>query len=167
MIGDRWGVTQAEVSRHYPCDDIVASPGIQLWRGVTAQAPAAAVWPWLRQLRIAPYSYDWVDNLGHRSPRVLHDLPDPRPGDPFSRTAGKFNVGRVRSVVPGEQLTASIMGALMSYVLVSAGPSTRLLLKVVVAQRSLAAVALALGDLPMARKQLRTLARLAETSGAD
>ncbi len=166
MIGDRWGVTQAEVDRHYPCDDILASPGVQLWRGVSVRAPAASVWPWLRQLRIAPYSYDWVDNLGRRSPRVLRDLPDPRPGDPFSRTAGRFDVGRVRSVVPGEQLTASIMGALMSYVLVPAGPSTRLLLKVAVAERNLAAVALALGDLPMARKQLSTLARLAETGGA-
>lgn len=67
----------------------------------------------------------------------------------------------------GEQFTASIMGALMSYVLVPAGPSTRLLLKVVVADRNLAAVALGLGDLPMARKQLRTLARLAAAGGAE
>lgn len=167
MVGDRWNVTQAEVDRHYPCDDILAAPGVQLWRGVSVRVPAAAVWPWLRQLRLAPYSYDWVDNLGRRSPRVLYDLPDPRPGDPFSRAGGRFDVGRVRSIVPGEQLTASVMGALMSYVLVPAGPSTRLLLKVVTAERNLAALALGLGDLPMARKQLRTLARLAETGGTD
>jgi hypothetical protein len=91
--------------------------------------------------------YDWVDNLGRRSPRVLYDLPDPRPGDPLSRAGGRFDVGRVRSIVPGEQLTASVMGALMSYVLVPAGPSTRLLLKVVTAERNLAALALGLGDL--------------------
>ncbi len=45
MIGDRWGVTQAEVDRHYPCDEILTSPGVQLWRGVSVRAPAAAVWP--------------------------------------------------------------------------------------------------------------------------
>lgn len=165
MIGDRWGVIQAEVDRRYPCDDILGSPGLQLWRGVSVRAPAVAVWPWLRQLRLAPYSYDWVDNLGRRSPRALRDLPDPRPGDPFTRVAGRFDLGRVRSVVPGEQLTATIMGAFMSYVLVPDGPSTRLLLKVVAAQRNIGAVVLGLGDLPMARKQLLTLARLAENGG--
>ncbi len=163
MIGDRWGVTQAEVERRYPCDELLPTPGVQLWRGVSVQAPAEAVWPWLRQLRLAPYSYDWVDNLGRRSPRVLSDLPDPVPGDPYSRLANRFDVGRVRSVVPGEQLTASILGSLMSYVLVPSGSSTRLLLKILTARRTPGTVLLGLGDLPMARKQLRTLAHLAET----
>ncbi|HLY33782.1 MAG TPA: hypothetical protein VKQ07_04560 [Jatrophihabitantaceae bacterium] len=26
MIGDRWGVTEAETQRHFPCDDVVPSP---------------------------------------------------------------------------------------------------------------------------------------------
>ncbi|HEX4191132.1 MAG TPA: hypothetical protein VHZ06_09070 [Marmoricola sp.] len=38
-------------------------------------------------------------------------------GDPFSSTAGR-PVERVLSVVPGEHLTATVMGATMSYVLV-------------------------------------------------
>ena len=69
MIGDRWGVSESETSRSYPCDDFVASPTMQAWRGVRVEAPAEAVWPWVAQVRLAPYSYDWLDNRGRRSPR--------------------------------------------------------------------------------------------------
>lgn len=166
MIGDRWGVSDNEVRRRYPCDDLVASPALELWRGVTVLAPVPAVWPWVRQLRVAPYSYDWLDNAGHRSPRTLRSLPDPRCGDPFSTVAGRFEVGRVVATRVGEHLTASIMGGLMSYVLVPQGTATRLLLKVVVPERRWYGRALALGDWPMARRQLLTLKYLAESGAA-
>jgi hypothetical protein len=58
MIGDRWGVSQSEVLRAYPCDDFVAAPVLQAWRGIRIEAPAGAVWPWVAQIRLAPYSYD-------------------------------------------------------------------------------------------------------------
>jgi hypothetical protein len=35
VIGDRWGVTDVEVARPYPCDDVVASPALVAWRGIT------------------------------------------------------------------------------------------------------------------------------------
>ena len=161
VIGQRWGVSDEEVARAYPCDALLPGPVLPLWRGVTVQAPPERVWPWLGQLRLAPYSYDWVDNGGRRSPRELRGLPDPQPGDPFSRTAGR-PVGRVLAVGPGEHLTARIMGAVMSYVLVPADGGTRLLLKVVVPRRHAYAPALALGDWPMARRQLLNLKALAE-----
>lgn len=163
MIGERWGTTAAEVQRRYPCDDLVASPAIELWRAVTVHAQPHAVWPWVRQLRVAPYSYDWLDNAGRQSPQRLLTLPEPRPGDPFTRVAGRFDVGRVLSARPGEQLTASIMGALMSYVLVPEGEGTRLLLKVVLPRQRWYGRAVALGDWPMARRQLLNLKRLAES----
>lgn len=162
MIADRWGVTAAEVTRAFPCDEVVPSPGLQLWRGVGVDAPPERVWPWVRQLRLAPYSYDWVDNAGRRSPRELRDLPDPRPGEPFTRVAGAFACGRVVSVVPREHLTAEIMGVVMSYVVVGEGATTRLLLKVVARRRRWWGAGLAVGDLVMARRQLLNLARLAE-----
>lgn len=56
MIGDRWGVTDEEVARHYPCDDIVASPVLAAWRGVTVHAAPDELWPWVTQIRLAPYS---------------------------------------------------------------------------------------------------------------
>lgn len=162
MIGDRWGVTDAEIARSYPCDRLVPSPALQVWRGVTVHAPPERVWPWVRQLQLAPYSYDWVDNLGRRSPRELRDVPEPRPGDAMSKVAGRLPVGRVVDTAPGEHLTVGVMGALMSYVLVPEGEGTRLLLKVVLGEKHWWNRALAVGDLPMARKQLLTWKALAE-----
>lgn len=161
MVGDRWGVSDAETHRHYPCDDLVRDPTLEAWRGVWVDADPATVWARLRQVRVAPYSYDVIDNLGRRSPAERRDLPEPRVGDPFTRAFGR-DQGRVVSVEPGEHLTATIMGAHMSYVVVPAGERTRLLLKVVARTRPWLAPALSLGDLVMARKQLLRLGSLAE-----
>jgi hypothetical protein len=163
MLGDRWGVTAAETVRHYPCDDVVPAPVLQAWRGVTVHAPPERVWPWVRQIRLAPYSYDLIDNLGRRSPQELRDLPDPRPGEPFT-TAGGRTMGRVVAVEPGRHLTGRIMGAVMSYVLEPAadGTSTRLLLKIVMAKHRWLGPLLSAGDLVMARRQLLNLKALAE-----
>ncbi|RLV49360.1 polyketide cyclase [Nocardioides mangrovicus] len=164
MIGDRWGVSEADVARRYPCDDVVASPALEAWRGVTAQAAREQVWSRVVQVRLAPYSYDWVDNLGRRSPAALQGLADPVPGDPFTASAGR-PLGTVLAVEPGIALTARVVGAVMSYVLVGEEP-TRLLLKLVVPRSPLARVvapAVCLGDLVMARRQLLNLARLAES----
>ncbi len=161
MIGDRWGVSQSEVLRAYPCDDFVASPVLQAWRGIRIEAPARAVWPWVAQIRLAPYSYDWIDNRGRRSPRELAGLPEPRAGDRFTAVGGR-PLGRIVSVDPGRQLTGT-MGAFMSYVLVPQGDGgTRLLLKVTARSRRWAAPALSAGDLIMARRQLLNLKKLAE-----
>ncbi|MFC6018443.1 polyketide cyclase [Plantactinospora solaniradicis] len=162
MIGDRWGVTDSEVSRSYPCDEFVVSPELRAWRAVCVRAPADAVWPWVAQVRLAPYSYDWIDNLGRRSPRRLVGLPEPQVGETFS-TAGGRKLGRIVSVDPGTQLTGTIMGAFMSYVLVPQEQDrTRLLLKVVMRTTRLAALGLSVGDLIMARRQLLNLKHLAE-----
>ncbi len=162
MLGDRWGVTESETLRPYPCDDLVVSPTVQAWRGVRVDAPAAAVWPWVAQVRLAPYSYDWIDNLGRRSPRRLTNLPEPRVGEAFT-TAGGRQRGRILSVEPGAQLTAEIMGAFLSYVLVpQENDTTRLLLKVVMRANRWLAVGICVGDLVMARRQLLNFKHLAE-----
>lgn len=163
MIADRWGVTPQEVARHYPCDDVVDRPVMQAWRGVTVHAPARRVWPWIVQLRLAPYSYDWIDNLGRRSPRELSDLPDPSVGAAFMSTAGR-PVGQVLSVTSGEQLTARILGSVMSYVVEPAGSDSRLLMKIVMGRGRVFAPLVSAGDLVMARRQLLNLKALAEGS---
>ena len=164
VIGDRWGVTAEEIRRHYPCDDVVAEPALEAWRGVTARVSAAHVWPWVVQIRLAPYSYDWIDNLGRRSPQQLRGLPDPVVGERFTSALGGLRVGRVLSVAHGQQLTGQIMGAVMSYVLMPEGATTRLLLKIVMRRGRAIAPLIALGDLIMARRQLLNLADLAERS---
>ena len=161
MFGDRWGVTDGEKLRCYPCDDFVVSPALQAWRGVHIEAPADVVWPWVAQVRLAPYSYDWIDNLGRRSPRELVGLPEPHVGERFTAAGGR-KLGRIVSVDPGRQLTGTIMGAFMSYVLVPRQQDTRLLLKVVMQTNRWAAVGLSVGDLIMARRQLLNLKHLAE-----
>jgi hypothetical protein len=165
VIGDRWGVTESEVLRSYPCDDLVAAPTLRAWRGVRVEAPAAAVWPWVAQVRLAPYSYDWIDNRGRRSPRELAGLPEPRVRENFTTVGGR-PMGRIVSVDPPEQLTATILGAFMSYVVVPQGPDvTRLLLKVVMRTSRWAAPGVCLGDLIMARRQLLNFKHLAERHG--
>lgn len=162
MIGQRWGVRDDEVARTYPCDELVPGAAVQLWRGVTVHADAPTVWRWLRQVQLAPYSYDWVDNLGRRSPCTVQVMDDPAAGQHFSMTAGRWKVGQMLAVEPGVHLTAQILGAVMSYVVVPEGDSTRLLLKIVLPGKPWYATPLALGDWPMARKQLLTFRRLAE-----
>jgi hypothetical protein len=164
VIGDRWGVTEAEVRRRYPCDAFVPVPTLQAWRGVTVTVPPDRLWPWITQIRLAPYSYDWIDNLGRQSPRERRSLPAPAVGDHFTTAAGR-PLGRILSVTPDEQLTGRIADVVMSYVLVSQQSRTRLLLKLTTSGWRWAAPLLSVGDLVMARRQLLTFKRLAERDG--
>jgi hypothetical protein len=164
MIGDRWNVTENEVGRHYPCDDFVRAPTLQAWRGVTVHATPETLWPWVAQIRIAPYSYDWIDNLGHRSPQQLVGLPEPVVGEPFT-TAATRHAGRILAVEPPNHLTGEIMGACMSYVLAPEAQTTRLLMKIVTAMGRWATPWLSVCDLIMARRQLLNLKCLAERPG--
>lgn len=163
MLGDRWGVTDDEVARRYPCDDFVPAPSLEAWRGVTVYAPPAAVWPWVTQIQAAPYAYDWIDNGGRRSPQRLLDLPPPAPGGHFTKTAG-VPQGRLLAVEPQVHYTGRIMGAVLSYVLVPSASHTRLLMKMVMGGPGWLAPAVSLGDLVMARRQLLNLKGLAEDS---
>jgi hypothetical protein len=161
MIGDRWNVTDDEVARHYPCDDFVRAPTLQAWRGISVHTTPETLWPWVGQIRIAPYSYDWIDNLGHRSPPQLMGLPEPVVGEVFT-TAATRRFGRILAVEAPTQLTGEIMGACISYVLVPGGPTTRLLMKIVTPMSRWLTPWLSVGDLIMARRQLLNLRSLAE-----
>jgi hypothetical protein len=169
MIGDRWNITDGEIARHYPCDDFVSSPRLEAWRGITVHTAADALWPWVAQIRLAPYSYDWIDNCGHQSPQELIDLPEPKVGEPFT-TAATRKFGHVLCAEPPTHLTGRIAGVVISYVLVPENGDTRLLMKLAISAPNWVAPLLSLGvlgDLVMARRQLLNLKRLAEHSMSD
>ncbi len=166
-----WQATTEEVGADYRCDALAARPGSRMVRAVTVDAPPATVWAWLGNLRVAPYSYDLLDNLGRRSPRTLRsDLAPLAVGD---RVMTMFTVVEV---APDEELVirahpgpgARLFGdVLVGYTVRPSATGCRLLAVLHVAGGDTAAarlrhVALAWGDLLMMRKQLRTLAALAE-----
>jgi hypothetical protein len=70
MDSHRWGVTREEAAKPFPCDGLLDRTDAGYYRAVSIAAPATVVFGWLCQLRVAPYSYDWIDNLGRRSPRT-------------------------------------------------------------------------------------------------
>jgi hypothetical protein len=166
--GAHWGMTPEEEAARYPCDDVLPDVDQWLFRAVDVAAPAPLVYRWLCQLRAAPYSYDWIDNLGRRSPRTLTaGLDDIRPGQ---RAVTIFTIVDVE---PGESLTVhapkSIFGEVAgTYRVIPVGDDrSRLVAKLGVVYPSglhgeLMRDTLPLGDFIMMRKQLRTLASLAE-----
>ena len=48
----------------------------ELLRCIEVHANASDIFVWLKQLRIAPYSYDFIDNRGRKSPDyIIKNLP--------------------------------------------------------------------------------------------
>lgn len=66
-----WGSTAEERELPFPCDRHLPDHDDVVYRAVDVEAPAPVLFRWLCQLRIAPYSYDWINNFGRRSPRRL------------------------------------------------------------------------------------------------
>jgi hypothetical protein len=153
----------------------VADADDALFRAVTIDAPAGVLFPWLCQLRVAPYSYDWIDNFGRQSPRVLTpDLTRLEVGQKV------MTVFRLAAFEPDRHLTVVLHrprplfgGLAVTYLIVpKAGEGCRLVVKLAVAYPPSpigAAVRrlLPVGDVVMMRKQLLTLREVAEGHGAD
>src|SRR6185295_10633140 len=71
MPSHTWGTTTKERQLSFPCDRFISNPDDSLFRGLTINAAQEILFRWLCQLRVAPYSYDWIDNGGRQSPPVL------------------------------------------------------------------------------------------------
>jgi len=70
-IAHTWGSTPTERAQLFPCDQYLPNAESVYFRAVDVQASPHIVFRWLCQLRVAPYSYDWLDNGGRQSPRKL------------------------------------------------------------------------------------------------
>ncbi|MCW3013039.1 MAG: hypothetical protein JWO02_131 [Solirubrobacterales bacterium] len=173
-IAMTWGSTPQERAQPLPCDSALENPTKVWHRAIDVAAPASVTFRWLCQLRKAPYSYDLLDNFGRRSPRTLTPgLEDLEAG----QTMMMFY--DVVSFEPGRHITAvfrsfnALFGRrVVSYVVQEDGPDRSRILVRVRMRRPGGPLGLVVPhtlpwiDLVMMRKQLRTLAKLAERQAA-
>ncbi|WP_327115317.1 hypothetical protein OHB12_01140 [Nocardia sp. NBC_01730] len=154
--GTVWGATEAEREAPLPCDDLRPG-GLQADRAISIEAPPALVYAWLCQLRVAPYSYDLLDNFGRRSPHrrdpMLTEL------EAGQRFMSQFELV---SFILGRHITLVTGKFCVTYAVRPEGAGTRLVVRMRCGAPKPIAVALAVGDVLMMRKQLRTLKDLAE-----
>jgi hypothetical protein len=171
-VAYHWGTEPEERARSFPCDQLITADAVAYYRGITVAARPPTVFRWLCQMRVAPYSYDWIDNFGRRSPQSL------TPG--IEQLAVGQSVMQIFTLVdfvfdrhltlrlkPGDfwNLVEELVG---SYVVVpAAADSSRLLVKLLARYRSgvlgsLMRYGLPWGDLIMMRRQLLNLKALAE-----
>jgi hypothetical protein len=159
-----WGATPVEVAATYPCDGHVRGPAEAWFRAVDVDAEPDAVFRWLCQLRVAPYSYDLVDNLGRRSPRTL------TPGLDELAVGQRFmSIFTLVDFVPGRELTLRLSDRRARLVFGDLAVTYRVLRGRLVAKLTVAATplsflrrrVLAWGDLLMMRRQLLNLGALA------
>lgn len=170
-----WGITPEEKNYEFPCDQVNDPPHTLYYRGITVKASAERLFSWLCQMRVAPYSYDWLDNLGRRSPRKL------TPGMTQLASGQVFMTGfELVDFEPNLHITIRsrdlpiwmfIFGDIaITYMIVSRTQNhCRLLVKMRVAypkgpvMKSIMRLLLPPGDTFMMYKQLRTFRELAET----
>jgi hypothetical protein len=168
-VVENWGTTAEERQVRYPCDELLEDHNAAFFRAVTVRATPAVAFRWLCQLRIAPYSYDWIDNSGRQSPRHLTPgLEDLAVGQPVMRIfdLAAFDSGRhltLRLRRPG-----LFPPLFVSYLVTALSPgSCRLIVKLVMRFRPgfrdrIVHALLPSLDWIMMRRQLLNLRMLAE-----
>ncbi|HEU4479239.1 MAG TPA: hypothetical protein VFR80_12030 [Pyrinomonadaceae bacterium] len=171
-LSETWGTSAVERQLVFPCDALLPQPDSQLYRGVTINAAPEIIFRWLCQLRVAPYSYDWIDNAGRQSP------PELIPGlDRLEVGQDVMTIFTLVDFKPNEHLTIrtkpspstrSLFGDIVvSYLVVPEASFCRLLVKLVgrypqTLRGRFMQGFLPWGDLIMMRRQLLNLKRLAE-----
>jgi hypothetical protein len=164
-----WGSTAEERDAPFACDEVLPDADDVLFRAVTVHAPASLMFRWLCQLRLAPYSYDLIDNLGRRSPQELV------PGtDELAVGQRMVAIFRLASFERNRQLTLVARGnrvfgdVALTYRVEATGPEEcRLVVKLAVRypRQPLGRLGrwwLPTGDLVMMRRQVLNLRALAE-----
>ncbi|GAA1345954.1 SRPBCC family protein [Arthrobacter roseus] len=168
-----WWYPDASSEGPTPREFEVVSPGQHWVRAIDVEATPEGLFAWVTQLRRAPYSYDWIDNFGRRSPQSLdRSMVNVSVGDSV------MTIFTVIAVEPGTSMTVkmkagrptSLFGSLtVHYEVEARGGKSRLIVEMVVPQspgplKTMRRYVLAWGDLLMMRKQLKELKRLAEST---
>lgn len=162
MLGQNWGATALERAATMPCDALVQDRCVRGDRAVTISASPAIVFAWLCQLRVAPYSYDILDNFGRRSPRQrTPELVRLETGQRF------MTMFTLQSFVEGEHITLRTKRVAVTYSLRPLHGGARLHVCVLFEGPAFIGRIAATGDLVMMRKQLLTLKSLAEREAAN
>jgi hypothetical protein len=170
-VVNAWGATDDDLRRQLPCDVLLPEADVVVHRAVDVDAPAELVFRWLCQLRVAPYSYDLIDNGGRRSPRRLTPGLDRLVvGQPVAR------MFHLASFHRPEQLTIDHRGAfgrvVITYAVTPREAGSHLLMRIRwnppawPVPKGISTRAMAVGDLVMARRQLLNFKRLAERDAA-
>ena len=173
-VATTWGTSPEERELAFP-GDLIERPQAELFRGIAVDASPATTFRWLCQLRVAPYSYDRLDNSGAQSPRELTPgLDDLVLGQRFMSifTLQEFEPDHhivVRLNPEAKDFGRFVEDLVICYLLVPRADGCRLLAKFTLRYSPgplgmLARVGLPWGDLLMARKQLMTLRDLAESA---
>lgn len=173
-----WGVSPRETNIPYPCDRRLINFDDTLFRGITICAGPQTIYRWLCQMRIAPYSYDWIDNFGRKSPEKL------TPGlDDLEIGQTVMTIFNIVDFKPNTHLTIRINKNILGRQIAADGVVTylihpinrtecRLLVKLLVlypkgVMGMLSRAILPLGDLIMMRRQLLNFKRLSEKMEDD
>jgi hypothetical protein len=170
-----WAATEEEIRAAYPCDRLFERPQDSWYRAVTVRADRSTVFRRLRQLKVAPYSYDLLDNRGRRSPRAL------TPGAGTLRTGERFmdifaladhDRDRHPTLLIDDPGALRLFGDFgISYTVADSGAgTTRLVAKLVLGSRTgflgrWRIPLLSWGDLLMMHRRLHNLRRPAERDG--
>jgi len=147
---------------------------VLLSRAVPVRAEPPVVFGWLGQLRVAPHSYDLIDNRGRRSPQTMTRIDPVEPGQTFAKifTLTSFEQDRSITLELTDRVALLAFGPLtMLYRTLPDGARTVLRCDLMLPRprngpERLRQVALAWGDLVMMRRQLLNLRRLSERTAS-
>jgi hypothetical protein len=158
--GEVWGATAEERAAKLPCDEIFPG-GLAADRAVSVDAPPSLMWAWLCQIRLAPYSYDYLDNFGKKSPPVrTPELVDLEVGQKFMR------LFTLASFERDDHVTIRSNRVATTYAVRPEGAGTRLIARAVFHGPNVIGRPLGLIDMIMMRKQLLNLKSHAEKEHA-
>jgi len=163
IAGANWGARTDERALGLACEELLPGARVRLHRAISIHAEPSIVFRWLCQLKLAPYSYDLIDNFGRKSPSEL------TPGVERLEVGQRFMmIFSLSSFARDEHITLCARRTAVTYAVRQEEHVTRLIVRVLfnppggLIGATLTAHALALGDLVMMRRQLLRLKELAE-----